>query len=167
MRKSILAASAAALLACSSAPTTEESIQRFPIASLEGVLTRDGVAFDTDTSADGNGSLRVEASRNRTVRLFELDQIDAEDTRLIFRARLRSEDVQGKAYLEMWCHFPGEGEYFSRALHDPLTGSTGWTVQETPFFLKKGQRPDRVKLNLVVAGSGTVWIDDVVLAKAS
>jgi hypothetical protein len=65
----------------------------------------------------------------------------------------------------MWCEFPGKGEYFSRALHAPLTGSNEWTTQETPFFLKEGENPNRVKLNVVVEGGGTVWIDDVVLAR--
>jgi len=31
---------------------------------------------------------------------------------------------------------------------------------------QKGQRPDKVTLNLVINGKGTVWIDDVVLSKA-
>ncbi len=86
--------------------------------------------------------------------------------RLIYRARMRSEGLRGKAYLEMWCVFPGQGEFFSRALQSPLSGTNDWTSQETPFFLKKGQDPSRVKLNLVIEGEGTVWLDQVVLAKA-
>lgn len=40
-----------------------------------------------------------------------------------------------------------------------------WTTVETPFFLQKGQNPDNIKLNLVVNGKGTVWIDDIKLIK--
>jgi hypothetical protein len=36
---------------------------------------------------------------------------------------------------------------------------------ETPFFLKRGEKPDNVKLNVVINGTGTVWIDDVKLLK--
>ncbi len=61
----------------------------------------------------------------------------------------------------MWCHFPGRGEYFSRALNVPLSGAVEWTHQETPFFLRKGENPDNIKLNLMV--TGTVWIDDIKL----
>jgi hypothetical protein len=36
---------------------------------------------------------------------------------------------------------------------------------EIPFYLKKGQRPDLIKLNLAIEGSGKVWIRDVELLK--
>jgi hypothetical protein len=65
----------------------------------------------------------------------------------------------------MWCYFPGKGEFFSRGLQTALTGSSDWTTQETFFFLKKGENPDNVKLNLVINGKGTAWIDDIHLLK--
>jgi hypothetical protein len=101
-----------------------------------------------------------------TVRLYELDEVDVEDARLIYRAHLRTEDVAGSVYLELWCRFPGIGEYFSRALQMPLGGTTEWTTQETPFFPREGQNPDLVRLNLVIQGTGTAWIDDVTVSKA-
>ena len=71
----------------------------------------------------------------------------------------------GTAYLEMWCVFPGSGEYFSRALQNPLSGTIDWTTMETPFFLQKGQKPELIKLNVVINGKGTVWVDDITLTK--
>jgi hypothetical protein len=65
----------------------------------------------------------------------------------------------------MWCHFPGLGEFFSRNPQSAVTGTTNWTSMETVFFLKKGERPDNVKLNLVIGGKGTVWIDDIRLRR--
>jgi hypothetical protein len=100
-----------------------------------------------------------------TVRLFEVSDVDAENARVIYQARLRTENVEGKVYLEMWCRFPGKGEFFSRGLQNPLSGTTGWVSAETPFFLKKGEKPDLIKLNIVIEGKGTVWIDDVRLMK--
>jgi hypothetical protein len=67
---------------------------------------------------------------------------------------------------EMWCRFPGGGQYFSRGLSDTLTGSSEWGWHQTPFLLRKGQRPDLVRLNLVVEGAGKVWIRDVELRAA-
>ncbi len=67
----------------------------------------------------------------------------------------------------MWCHFPGRGEYFSKGLMNPLTGTTDWTTEEIPFLLKRGENPDNVKLNLVIDGKGTVWIDDIRLLKGT
>jgi hypothetical protein len=67
----------------------------------------------------------------------------------------------------MWCRFSGKGEFFSRGLQNPLSGSNEWASYETPFFLKKGENPDLIKINLVVKGTGKVLIKDVELLKAS
>jgi hypothetical protein len=100
------------------------------------------------------------------VRLFELGDIDVENARLIYQAKVRTEGVEGQVYLEMWCPFPGKGEFFSQGLQTLLTGTTNWTTEETPFFLKKGENPDNVKLNLVINGKGTAWIDDIRVLKS-
>jgi hypothetical protein len=141
-------------------------LKRFSIESLEGVIAQSGLQFDKDISSDGNGSLRITATELTVVRLFELGDIDVEDARLIYQAKVRTEGVEGQVYLEMWCRFPGKGEFFSRGLQTPLTGTTNWTSEETPFFLKKGENPDNVKLNLVINGKGTAWIDDIRLLKS-
>jgi hypothetical protein len=140
-------------------------LKRFPLDNLEGVITRSGVQFDEHISSDGNGSLRVAADGPAVVRLFETGDIDIENAALIYQARVRTEGVEGQVYLEMWCHFPGKGEFFSRGLQTPLTGTANWTTEETPFFLQKGENPDNVKLNLVINGKGTAWIDDIRLLK--
>lgn len=153
------------ITACSKPSQQVVEIKRFPLDSLEGIITRSGVRLDKEITSDGKGSLRIDAAEPMVVRLFELGDIDVEDARLIYQAKVRTEGVEGQAYLEMWCHFPGKGEFFSRGLQTPLTGSTNWTTEETPFFLKKGENPDNVKLNLVINGKGTVWIDDIRLLK--
>jgi hypothetical protein len=142
-------------------------LRHFSIDTMDGIITRSGVRIDRDISSDGNGSLRVTSTRPTVVRLFEVGDMDIENARLIYQARVRTESVEGKVYLEMWCHFPGKGEFFSRGLQTPLTGTTEWTTEETPFFLKKGENPDNVKLNLVINGKGTAWIDDVRLLRGS
>jgi hypothetical protein len=123
------------------------------------------VSFDAAQSVDGKGSLRIDASAPTTVRLYELGDVDVEDARLIYQASLRTENAQGRVYLEMWCHFPGRGEFFSRGLMSALSGTTGWTTQETIFFLQPGENPDNVKLNLVLEGPGAAWIDDIKLVR--
>jgi len=86
-----------------------------------------------------------------------------EECMLTYRAQLKTKDVQGKAYLEMWCRLPGQGEFFSKGLHNAVKGTNDWASYEIPFYLKRGQKPDLVKLNLVIEGSGTIWIKDVQL----
>ncbi len=150
---------------CQKASVESEKIKEFPINSIDGVITRSDVTFDKGVSSDGNGSLRIDVSQPTTIRLFEVRDINVENARLIYRARLKTENVKGQAYLEMWCVFPGMGEYFSRSLQSPLSGTLDWTTQETPFFLQKGQKPELVKLNVVINGQGTLWVDDISLLK--
>lgn len=153
-------------VSCSQSSKEVVELKRFPIDSIEGVITRSGVGIDREISSDDNGSLRISSTKPTVIRLFETGDIDIENARLIYQAHLRTENVEGQVYLEMWCHFPGKGEFFSRGLQTPLTGTVEWTTEETPFFLKKGENPDNVKLNLVINGMGTVWIDDILLLKA-
>lgn len=142
-------------------------LKTYSLDSTAGVLTGTGVELDRETTSDGGGSLKLTASAPTTFRLFETGDLDVDDGRLLYQAKLKTLDVSGEVYLEMWCHFPGKGEFFSRALHAPLSGTADWTTQETPFFLQKGENPDNIKLNLVINGTGTAWIDDIRLARGA
>ncbi len=106
---------------------------------------------------------RVEFSTQQTIRLFEIADPGVESCMLTYRAQLKTSDVKGKAYLEMWCRLPGRGEFFSKGLHNTVKGTNEWASYEIPFYLKRGQTPDLLKLNLAVEGSGTIWIKDVQL----
>lgn len=150
---------------CSRSSNAVTEVKHYPIESLEGLITRTDVVIDKEITSDGNGSLRITANQPTTIRLYETGNMDVENARLTYRARVRTKDVQGKVYLETWCQFTGRGEFFSRDLSSPLSGTTDWSTEETPFFLKKGENPDNVKLNLVIEGTGTVWIDDIHLFK--
>ena len=148
------------------APTPPSVIKAFPLDSADGVITKDNVAFDPAVSADGKGSLKITAAGpTLTVQLFEVPNPGVDNAAVTYQAKVKTEKFQGKAYLEMWCRLPGKGEFFSRGLASPILGNVDWTSLETPFFLKKGEAPDLIKLNLVIEGTGTVWIDDVKLSK--
>jgi hypothetical protein len=158
----------AGLLACTaSRQQPEQVIFSDPLDSMESVITKSGLALDEAVSHDGAGSLRISAAEPTTVRIAEIRPEAAEDAVLFYRARLRTENLAGKAYLEMWAGIPGRGEFFSRALHAPVSGTSDWVTQETPFLLEEGQRAETLKLNVVVDGRGTVWVDEVELALAS
>ena len=154
-----------AIVGCTKPSTEVVELKMFPVDSLEGIITQSGVEIDKAVSSDGNGSLKITATEPTVVRLFKVGDIDVENARLIYQAKVRTEGIDGKVYLEMWCNFSGKGEFFSRGLQTPLTGTTNWTTEETPFFLKKGENPDNVKLNLIIDGKGTAWIDDIRLMK--
>jgi hypothetical protein len=141
-------------------------LKTYNMDTLDGLISRSDASIDKEVSSDGRGSLKITANGPRVVRLFETGNLDVDNARLIYQARLRTQDVKGRVFLEMWCHFPGKGEFFSRGLQNPLSGTNEWSAEETPFLLQKGEKPDNVKLNVVIDSGGIVWIDDVKLLKA-
>jgi hypothetical protein len=107
----------------------------------------------------------ADCKKAQTLRLFEVENPGVDQCVVTYRAKLKTENLTEQAYLEMWCRLPGKGEFFSRGLAHTVTGSNDWASYETPFFLKKGEKPDLIKLNLVVKGAGKVWVKDVELLK--
>lgn len=118
-----------------------------------------------DTITPAEDGWMVSAEGDQTVRLFEIQEPQVEKCLVTYRARMKTEGLSGRAFLEMWCRFPGRGEFFSRGLHQAVQGTTDWGSYEAPFLLKEGQRPDLIKLNLVVEGRGKIWLRDVEVLK--
>jgi hypothetical protein len=152
-------------LGCSKPAQDVTELKHFPLDTMEGLITRSDVEIDKGVSFDGHGSLKISTVQRTVVRLFELRDIDIEDARLVYEAKVRTEKVDGPVSLKMWCHFTGKGEYFSQGLEAPLVGTNEWTTLQTAFSFRAGENPDAVHLQLVVDGSGTVWIDAIRLIK--
>lgn len=126
-------------------------------STSDPVISKDSVALEGDT-------WRVTGSTERqTIHLFEVQDPGVEQCMLTYRAQLKTEGVERKAYLEMWCRLPGRGEFFSKGLHNAVKGTNDWASYEIPFYLKRGQKADLLKLDFTVEGTGTIWIKDVQL----
>lgn len=154
------------ILNCGQQKAPVVTLKSYSCDNLEGIISLTEVSLDSDMFSEGTSSIKLTATEPRVVNLFETGDLDVENARLIYQAKMRTQGVVGEAFLEMWCHFPGQGEFFSRGLQTQLSGDNNWVSQETPFFLKAGENPDNVKINVVIKGSGTVWIDDIKLLKA-
>lgn len=152
------------ILTLAASPAAAGELLSFPVDDLEGVVDKGSVVLDAEVKGVNGACLRIDAPAPRVVPLFETGDLDVEKARLIYRARLKVKNLKGSAFLEMWCRFPAKGEYFSRGLANPLGGDSDWVEREIFFFLQAGQNPDNIKLNLVVNGTGTVWIDDISLS---
>jgi hypothetical protein len=107
----------------------------------------------------------IDAKEPQTFRLFEVNDPEAQQCLITYRATIKSDNLAGRAFLEMWCRFPGRGEFFSKGLHQTVSGTTEWASYEIPFYLKEGQKPDLIKLNVAVEGTGKVWLKDIELLK--
>ena len=160
----LMLASIAFLPACSKTADIKV-LKRFPLDDVSEVITKESVLIDINTASDQKGSLKISASVPTVIKLFETGRLDVDNARLVYQARLRSADLKGKAYLEMLVDFPNGREFFSRGFNSPISGNVEWTTESIPFFLEKDQKPENVKLNLVVDGTGTIWVDDVRLLK--
>jgi len=119
-------------------------------------ITESGVSPD-------DGGWRIQAPAAGSVRLFEIAEPALERCVLAYRAEVRTVDVEGGAYLEMWCRLPGRGEFFSKGIDHKAMGTSGWSSYEVPFYLKAGQRPDLIRLNVAFDGPGTLWLRSVEL----
>jgi hypothetical protein len=117
----ILGAVTLFMMGCSQPSMQVTELKHFSLKNAEGINTRSHVTVDNQISSDGKGALRIDVTAPSVVRLFEVRELDLENARLIFQAKVRTEGVDGQVYLEMWCHFPGKGEFFSRGLQTPLT----------------------------------------------
>ena len=122
----------------------------------DATIARDGIGVE-------DGGWKITAADTRTVRLFEVKDPNLKIGPFFYRAKIKTENVKGRAYLEMWVRLPGQGESFSKGLNNALSGSNGWAEYEIPFLLRKGEQPDLVKLNVTIEGGGTVWIKDIEL----
>lgn len=124
-------------------------------AASEPTISQDAVKAEPDSlRIDGNGE-------SLTARLFEYEIPESDQCVLTYRASIKTDEVAGKVYLEMWCRLPGRGEFFSRGLHNSISGTNQWSTVEIPFYLKRDQVPDLLKLNVVIEGQGTAWIKDI------
>jgi len=146
------------LVACS---TYAQELKKFSLDDASVVGTT--IQTDTQTKAEGKGSIKITTRWPTTICLGEVTGLDVENAKLIYRARVKT-DLEGTAFLEMWAHVGG-GQYFSRGMNDAVSQKTDWKTIQTPFLFQKGQKPDKVTLNLIINGRGTVWIDDIVLSK--
>ncbi len=142
-------------------PSYGEELKKLNLddASLLGTTIR----TDTQVKAEGKGSIKITTQWPTTICLGEVAGLKIDNARLVYSAKVKS-DLDGSAYLELWAHVGG-GQYFSRGMNDPVSGKADWKTIQTPFLFQKGQRPEKVTLNLVINGKGTVWIDDIVLSR--
>ena len=162
MRKSNLVV--AGIVAVALLVQTSAQAQELKKLSLDDASSI-GLTIQTDASVktEGKASVKIMTAWPTIVCLGEVTGLAVEDAKLVFKAKVKTA-LEGDAFLEMWVHVGG-GQYFSKGMNDPAKGKSDWKTIQTPFMFQKGQKPDKVTLNIVINGKGTVWVDDIVLSK--
>jgi len=121
------------------------------------------IRADAKVKVEGASSLKITTQWPTTICLGEVPGPDIENARLVYSAKVKT-DLNGTAYLEMWAHVGG-GQFFAKGVNDVVGQKTDWQTIKTSFVFQQGQKPEKVTLNVVINGKGTVWIDDVVLSR--
>lgn len=159
----LAAALAAAALASGTGRADSQELWRDALDRADRLGTR--ITADPGVASAGAAAIRIETAWPTVINLAEVTDLEVDGAVLVYAAELRSRDLQGSAYLEMWCHFADGRQYFSRGFDSTIGGTADWRRLETRFILQAGQKPDKVTLNLAINGRGTVWIDDLRLAR--
>ena len=150
-------AGAAVLMAANAVPAPAAEIAVLPLERPETLGIRIGA--DSASKTDGDAAIRIVTQWPTVLNIGEVATGPVAPATLVFEADVRSEGLSGQAYLELWCHFPGQGQYFGRGVDSTVSGSGDWKRLRARFVLQAGQQPSKVTLNLVIQGAGTVWID--------
>ena len=98
------------------------------------------VSTDPMVKQEGNGSVRISTVWPTTICLGEVQELNVENAQIVYRAKVKSEKLEGTAFLEMWCYVGGR-QYFSRGVNSVVTGTMDWRTLQSHSFCSQ----DRVR----------------------
>jgi hypothetical protein len=121
------------------------------------------IKIDDQFKFEGKSSICVNAGSPCRVTVAEFDGIEKKNFILHSAAMVKTDLAPGAFVFEIVVKFNG-GYYYSRAIDQRIVGKKDWQKVTTDFFFKQGQSPEKVYVNLIIEGSGKVWIDDIKLS---
>ncbi|RBP47341.1 hypothetical protein DES53_101138 [Roseimicrobium gellanilyticum] len=138
---------------------------RFSCHDIAQVKT--SISIDKETTADGNGSIKVEAAHNAVVTVADQKNLSvSKDNTLWCTVKVKCSGVKQRAYLEMWCEVADGKRAFSKGLEQLLLGDSDWKEIRLPMMINGDFTVNRALVNVVIEGPGTVWVDQISFAKA-
>lgn len=137
----------------------------FPCNDISQIRTL--VSTDKSTTADGNGSIKIEAAQNALVTVADQKNLSvSKDNTLWCTLKVKCAGVKQRAYLEMWCEVAEGKRAFSKGLDQPLQGDSEWKEIRLPMMVNGDFTVSRALVNVVIEGPGTVWVDQITFEKA-
>jgi hypothetical protein len=125
-----------------------------------------------DSGADA-GAVEVRGQTGPTsTRILQLDKPQLDSHVYVVRGRVKYDNVLGTAFFEMWNDFGSSGRAFTRTLAafgpmQSLSGSSPWREIELPFTAEPGMRPERLTIDVVMPGPGTIVVGPLTLSSAA
>jgi hypothetical protein len=147
-------------------------IAHFPVDS-KADMTRKVIegphTIDRAVSSDGNGSLRIDATRKQLVDLYRIwgEEEDLSFRQLVYEADVRTEGATGDVFLVMQAAITSMagGSMAVVGRDAAIRGTNDWTTLQASAGNPGETRLLEATLQLHIDGPGTVWIDDVRLIK--
>ncbi len=121
--------------------------------------------LDSAFSSDKKGSVKVVAYTpgRHVIALYELKHPGTGNARLACRAMVSTSDIRGQAYLQMVIKAEGREpaviENRLQSLH--AASYPAWVELETPYMVSKDEKIESLRLNFVLQGIGTAWVDNL------
>ena len=114
--------------------------------------------------------VEVKGPADAAVQILEIGDPQAPSHRYMLRGKVKYAGVDKTAYLEMWSHFADDKAYFTRTLADKgptakIEGDSDWREITLPFFSNEGYLPQKLIVNVVIPGQGTVQLTPFTLTK--
>ena len=109
----------------------------------------------------------VGSDTSSTTQLMISDSPRVTSNDYLVRGRVKYDGVVGDGYLELLNHFGEKETYFTRTMSSSgamkkLNGTSEWREFELPFHANSGMKPQRLTLNVVLPGQGTVTVSQPV-----
>lgn len=125
------------------------------------------ISVDKQTTADGNGSIKVEAAQSALVTIADQKNLSVpKDNTLWCTLKVKCAGVKQRAYLEMWSEVAEGRRAFSKGLDQVLIGDSDWREIRLPMMVNADFTVSRALVNVVIEGPGTVWVDEIKFSKA-
>lgn len=143
--------------------------------SPEMAAAKTAIDWETTPPLSGSvidGQVVIDSAGASILPLLVIDDPEVGPPWFQVDGRIRYEDVEGDAYLEMWTVLADGSRFFTRTLAETgpmamMTGSSEERLISLPFELGEGGPvPDRLEINLVTAGSGRFWISPLFVIAA-
>ena len=144
-----------------------------PSAIIKAQAAADSATISLSNTKGRSGVLRISqsAAGSGPVRLITLDGRPVTKSTYAVRGQVAYDTVVGEGYLELWSHFSGGEQYYTRSLAgggplQSLKGTSDWRRFVLPFTMSHpGRTPERLDVNIVLPDGGTVYLDSLELVE--
>jgi hypothetical protein len=165
MRNTLIALAAIWLLAAPTPAAAERAATTKPApVDVAWQKHHDNAEFVRSTRRGTTAPDVLKVTGPGTIRVLEIENPQLAFDTYAITGRVKYENVTGTGYLEMWSTFPDGSAYFARTVESggpqrSISGSSDWRPFTLPFYARKGSRPSKLEVNLVLPEGGTVYLE--------